>query len=560
MNAEDLCREGDSLKAQGQYKDAFARYQASAEGWCGLGMYRLAECYDKGLGTDMCKTLAKDWYGRAAELHIPDSGDKFLWLENHPEFVNMVDGKPYNPADSILDEKRRNCRRALRAFNAQGGGADTLRRDLQLQMDESASIHAPFHCDYGENILIGAQTRIARGCLILDSAPVYIGKNVAIGQCVHIYTATHPLEYRERNKGEGASRPVRIGDNVQIGKDVVICPGVEIGDCAVIGDGAVVRGNVPPKGRCERDMNSAIDDFLEDLRHPSSELESPRKSQEDEDELSKCLKTLLQGDSAPKKEGTGNVGKEFEPCVPSNGKDGVRTFEQIRRAAENEDAETLYQQALRYDEGRGVPLSKRTALHYFRLAAEKEHQDAKRRHDWLYAHESFICMVDGENYSTDDKFLRALRSKAASTSGKYGETEDRALLDQEMHMAEGTCITPPFTWEYGSNIFMENGTYVNKCCYFDDSAPIYIGRNVIFGPGVRVITSQDSPDGNGMKVAKPVVIEDNCWICGKVTIYPGVKVGAGAVVGAGSEVKEDVPPNTLVMGNPAKVTEKIKQD
>lgn len=245
MNAEELCREGDSLMERKQYKAAFERYQASAEGGYGWGMRHLAECYDNGCGTDISKAQAREWYRRAAdaEQHIADSWDRFQWLEQNPEFVKMVDGEPYNPQDATLEEKRRECRRVLREFNASGGNMDILR--TRLKMDASARIAAPFFCDYGENVLIGANTSIAQDCLILDSAPVYIGNDVSIAQRVHIYTATHPLKVCERVGGPGFSKPVHIGHGVRIECDAVICPGVNIGDGAVISAGAVVRRDVP---------------------------------------------------------------------------------------------------------------------------------------------------------------------------------------------------------------------------------------------------------------------------------------------------------------------------
>lgn len=243
MNAEELCREGDSLMKQKQYKAAFERYQASAEGGYGWGMRHLAECYDNGCGTDISKAQAREWYRRAAEQHIADSWDRFQWLEQNPEFVKMVDGEPYNPQDATLDERRRDCRRLLREFNAAGGNAGILHS--LLKMDASARIAAPFFCDYGENVLIGANSSIAQDCLILDSAPVYIGNDVTIAQRVHIYTATHPLKVCERVGGPGFSKPVHIGHGVRIECDAVICPGVNIGDGAVISSGSVVRQDVP---------------------------------------------------------------------------------------------------------------------------------------------------------------------------------------------------------------------------------------------------------------------------------------------------------------------------
>lgn len=239
--------------------------------------------------------------------------------------------------------------------------------------------------------------------------------------------------------------------------------------------------------------------------------------------------------------------------------DYAKAFELYSKSAESGNEWGLFNVAKCHDYGLGVPLNKRKAQEYYRRSAAMGNDWAAKYGGWLDAHEAYIRMTDGEPYDPSDASLREIREYAADQGRQFEEREDQGILRSDMHV-DGAFITPPFTWEYGGNIFMAEGTYVNKCCHFDDSAPIYIGRNVIFGPGVRIITSQNAPEGNGMKVAKPVVIEDNCWICGKVTIHPGVRIGAGAVVAAGAVVTEDVPPNTLVEGNPAKVKERIKQD
>lgn len=238
--------------------------------------------------------------------------------------------------------------------------------------------------------------------------------------------------------------------------------------------------------------------------------------------------------------------------------DYAKAIELYSKSAESGNEWGLFNVAKCHDYGLGVPLNKRKALEYYRRSAAMGNDWAAKYGGWMDAHEAYIRMTDGEPYDPSDASLREIREYAADQGRQFEEREDQGILRGDMHV-DGAFITPPFTWEYGSNIFMAEGTYVNKCCHFDDSAPIYIGRNVIFGPGVRIVTSQDSPDGNGMKVAKPVVIEDNCWICGKVTIHPGVRIGAGAVVAAGSVVTEDVPANALVEGNPAKVERMIEQ-
>ncbi|QBA64014.1 sugar O-acetyltransferase [Muriicola soli] len=110
----------------------------------------------------------------------------------------------------------------------------------------------PFYCDYGENISIGANTFVNTNCIFLDNNKITIGKNGLLAPYVQIYTAIHPLIASERIVGEGdetryltSTKPVSIGDNVWIGGNTVIFPGVTIGDNVTIGAGSVVTKNIP---------------------------------------------------------------------------------------------------------------------------------------------------------------------------------------------------------------------------------------------------------------------------------------------------------------------------
>ena len=82
-------------------------------------------------------------------------------------------------------------------------------------------------------------------CVMLDGAPIRIGKHVLIGPAVQIYTFIHPMDYRQRREPVEACRPVTIGDDCWIGGGAVICPGVTIGERTVIGAGSVVTKDVP---------------------------------------------------------------------------------------------------------------------------------------------------------------------------------------------------------------------------------------------------------------------------------------------------------------------------
>ena len=113
------------------------------------------------------------------------------------------------------------------------------------QKDMWAYFEQPFHCVYGNHISVGKKFYANVGCTILDNAQVTIGDNAFIAPHVSIYTAGHPLHPKARNTRYEYGLPVTIGDNVWIGGNSVICPGVTIGNNVVIGAGSVVNKDIP---------------------------------------------------------------------------------------------------------------------------------------------------------------------------------------------------------------------------------------------------------------------------------------------------------------------------
>ena len=106
-------------------------------------------------------------------------------------------------------------------------------------------ILSPFQCDYGYNIEIGDNFFANVNLVILDGAKVRIGNNAFIAPNVGIYTAGHPFDVKQRNEGLEYAFPVTIGDNVWIGAQACILPGVTIGDNTVIAGGSVVTKDIP---------------------------------------------------------------------------------------------------------------------------------------------------------------------------------------------------------------------------------------------------------------------------------------------------------------------------
>lgn len=110
---------------------------------------------------------------------------------------------------------------------------------------ENFWIEQPFLCDYGYNIEVGENFYANHNLIILDGNKVRFGDNVFIAPNCSFYTAGHPLDAEERNKGLEYAKPIEIGNNVWIGGNVVVLPGVKIGDNAVIGAGSVVNKDIP---------------------------------------------------------------------------------------------------------------------------------------------------------------------------------------------------------------------------------------------------------------------------------------------------------------------------
>lgn len=122
---------------------------------------------------------------------------------------------------------------------------DKLLSKIIGKLGENARIEPYFWCDYGYNIELGKNFYSNHNLVILDAAKVIIGDNVFIAPNCNIYTAYHPIDVEERNKGLEYAKEVKIGNNVWIGGNVTILPGVLIGDNVTIGAGSVVTKNIP---------------------------------------------------------------------------------------------------------------------------------------------------------------------------------------------------------------------------------------------------------------------------------------------------------------------------
>lgn len=154
---------------------------------------------------------------------------------------------PYISDESVFEEQKI-ARRLTQQLNtidrADFEGIAKLVKEL-LGKSDGAFINPPFYCDYGFNIETGKNFFANYNCTILDVAKVTIGDNCQLAPNVAIYTAGHPVHPQTRNTSYEYGISVTIGDNVWIGGNTVICPGVHIGSNTVIGAGSVVTRDIP---------------------------------------------------------------------------------------------------------------------------------------------------------------------------------------------------------------------------------------------------------------------------------------------------------------------------
>ncbi|WP_327659310.1 MULTISPECIES: sugar O-acetyltransferase [unclassified Streptomyces] len=118
-------------------------------------------------------------------------------------------------------------------------------------------------------------------------------------------------------------------------------------------------------------------------------------------------------------------------------------------------------------------------------------------------------------------------------------------------MPESVTVYPPFYTDYGLRIEFGEHVFVNQSCTFYDQGGIRLGDGVLIGPKTNLISSNHPIRGSERPeyyTRAPITIGDNAWLGAAVTVLPGVTIGHGAVVGAGTVVTKDVPPNTLVTG------------
>jgi acetyltransferase-like isoleucine patch superfamily enzyme len=188
------------------------------------------------------------------------------------------------------------------------------------------------------------------------------------------------------------------------------------------------------------------------------------------------------------------------------------------------------------------------------------------------------CM-NGEWYDCHDPVFIEFKTKARKLLAQYNalayhEKAGKYNLLKELLGSRGdnVSIGSPFICDYGRNIHVGDNVSVNMNCTFVDCNTITVGNNVLIASNVQIYTAThpveladrltpDRHEGSAQyfcrTYALPVIIEDGCWIGGGAIFLPGVTVGKGSVVGAGSVVTKDIPADSLAVGNPCRVIRKL---
>lgn len=173
-------------------------------------------------------------------------------------------------------------------------------------------------------------------------------------------------------------------------------------------------------------------------------------------------------------------------------------------------------------------------------------------------------MVRGELYLASDPELVAARVHARRLFARFnasdpGDVEGRLSLLRRLLGALGpeSWIEPPFYCDYGRQITLGRGVFVNFGAVFLDPAPITIGDQAQLGPGVQLLTADHPRDAAtrvaGPELGRPISIGARAWLGGGVIVCPGVSIGADTIVGAGSVVVKDLPSGVVAAGNPCRV-------
>lgn len=171
-------------------------------------------------------------------------------------------------------------------------------------------------------------------------------------------------------------------------------------------------------------------------------------------------------------------------------------------------------------------------------------------------------MLAGDLYSPVDPEIMADHEAAVAWMARYNaldlpvDARHALLRERFAHVGDRVSIRPPFHCDYGYNISIGEGAFLNFNCVILDVTAVTIGARTTIGPHIQIYTADHPRDHEarrtGIEYARPVAIGSNVWIGGGAIIVPGVTIGDDAIVGAGGVVTRDVPAGATVVGNPAR--------
>lgn len=176
--------------------------------------------------------------------------------------------------------------------------------------------------------------------------------------------------------------------------------------------------------------------------------------------------------------------------------------------------------------------------------------------------------LSGKWYNPSDIEIKRLQAQSRIFMQNFNIELDSSKRFEIMknwfkEIGDGSFIEPHFFCDFGVHLILGKNVYINTNCTILDSALVKIGDNTMIGSGVQILTPfhplapNDRISKTDNEKAKPISIGKNCWIASGSIILPGITIGNGTTIGAGSVVTKDIQENSLAVGNPCKIIKRV---